>query len=184
MGGRPLNEVLDAMRTLAALLIYLVAINASHACSPAPVRYWDREAQSPGDELRRIPSPPRLIATSELLHRPAIRTGTSTGCDQWARFVIRVHLERGSPARLSDYGYVFRVRSKNAPSTYFTGYPLQANIANGTAEFEVEVWDTGIGQRSAIDLDVEVRAADRALRLGPKARFRLQAEPSSRSDGV
>lgn len=124
----------------------------------------------------RVPPPPRLVVTSELLHRPAIRAGGSVGCDQFARFVIRVRLEPGSTADLSDYGYMFKVRSKDAPSTYFVGYPLRTTIVNGVGEFYVEVHDSAFGPRPAIEMDVEVRAMNRASRLGPGTRFRLRAD--------
>jgi hypothetical protein len=172
------------MRIGAALLIYLIATSASQACSPGPVLAWDGEAHAASERLRRVPPPPRLIVTSELLHRPAIRTSEFVGCDQFARFVIRVRPESGSTANLADYGYVFRVRSKDAPSAYFDGYPLRATVVNGVGEFYVEVYDSAFGERPAIDMDVEVRATDRAKRLGPGSRFRLRADVPKQPDGV
>jgi len=98
--------------------------------------------------------------------------------------VIRVRLEPGSTANLADYGYVFRVRSKDAPSAYFDGYPLRATVVDGVGEFYIEVQDSASGQRPAIDIDVEVRATNRAKRLGPSSRFRLWADADEPSDGV
>jgi hypothetical protein len=95
-------------------------------------------------------------------------------------------LDQKSTANIADYGYLFRVQTKNAPLNAFTyaDYPLRARVVNGFAEFDFDIYDVGLTQQSAIDLDVEVRAVGRTNRRGPKSRFRIQAEPSKRPDGV
>jgi hypothetical protein len=173
------------MRILVALLIYIAATECSQACSPPTgPPLWLRDDVIASDRDRQ--RPPRLLVISEFRYRPAIRKPNEPkACDDLAWFIVRVQLDPSSTASLDDYGYQFRVRSKNAhsKSLYFGKYPYKAKIVNGVGEFEFSVLDVGQMQESAIDLDIEVRAVGRN-RQGPKSKFHLRAEPIVSPDGV
>jgi len=171
------------MRALAATLIFLAATSSAEACGPAPVsgESWvrDKHAMKSREPL------PVVEATAELLHRPeVVRPGAPVGCDQFARFVIRMQLSPSSTFQPSDFGYLFLVRSKNAPLNTIPDYPIQAKVIDGFAELEVEVYDFRVGPRAPIDIEVEIRAVDRRLRRGPASRFRLQTMPTRHSAGT
>jgi len=171
------------MKALAAILILLAGTSSAQACGPGTVsgQSWFRDKNA----LRSHGPLPVAEATAELLHRPPIvQPGQPVGCDQFARFVIRVQLDPSTTSQPSDYGYLFHVRTRNAPLNTIPDRPVQANVVDGFAEFEVEVYDFGVGPRSSIDLDVEIRAVDRRLRRGPKSIFRLQAKPISQPAGT
>lgn len=162
------------MRILLVILILIAATESASACGPGPVsgQPWVRDKHA-GKTSGQLPTP---RATAELLHRPLIvKPGEAIGCDQFARFLIRIELDSGSKSKPSDYGYVFLVRSKDGPLTTLPDFPIQGKSVDGFVEFEVEAYDFGVGPRSAIDIEIEVRAVDRRLRRGPKSMLRLQA---------
>ena len=171
------------MRTLIATLILLAATGPVEACGPGTVsgQNWFRDSQA---EKSRAPLP-IVKATVELRHRPRIvQPGEAVGCDQFARFAIRLQLDAKSPANLSDYGYEFRIRTKDAPLTVLPHGPVRGKVVDGFAEFDVEVYDFGVGPRSSIDVEVEVRAVDRRLRRGPKSNFTLHASAIGHPDAA
>ena len=171
------------MRALAATLIFLAATSGAEACGPAPIsgESWARDKHA----VKSRGPLPVVEATATLLHRPeVVQPGAPVGCDQFARFVIRMQLDPSPTFQPSDYGYLFLVRTKNPPLNTIPDYPIQAKVVDGFAELEVEVYDFGVGPRASIDIEVEIRAVDRLLRRGPASRFRLQSMPISQPAGT
>jgi hypothetical protein len=170
------------MRKFLALMVLLVAAGSALACGPGPIagRPWEKRANTTAAREQM----PIAEVEAKLVHRPSsILPGGPIGCDQFARFQIRIKL-KSATSEPADYGYEFRISSKDEPLTTLPDYPVQGKSVDDFVEFEVEVYDYPATPRSSIDIEVEVRPVDRRLRRGEKATFRLHADASDLPNDV
>lgn len=98
-------------------------------------------------------------------------------CDDTGLLALQVEWPRGTDYKLRDLGFQFRVVSGETAYALFPEGPIAGKVEGRQADF-LFMWQDGPpAQQQPIRVEVEVRAVTQDHRLGPPARFVLDAVP-------
>jgi hypothetical protein len=96
---------------------------------------------------------------------------------------IKVEVEWAEPTgmRLEDVGIYFKVISGTGglgalEYSAFNDLPRVVTVEDGIVYVHLQLPDTASPTRGAVDLDVEVFAVDKLLRIGPSSRLRIRSD--------
>ncbi|HVK52488.1 MAG TPA: hypothetical protein VM469_12225 [Pseudoxanthomonas sp.] len=101
-------------------------------------------------------------------------------CGPSARIKVAVEWARPTDVRLQDIGIYFKVLSgtsgTGAVKYYaFNSLPRVVTVEDGVAYVYLQIADSDESSRGPIDLEVEVFAVDKLLRIGPSSRLSIRS---------